>query len=78
MRSAVQVALREIRERGRTKGYLISTVLTLLVVVALVVLPRVLGGPEEHTVGLVGAGNEEIVAAAVEVATAGDTPGEEP
>lgn len=78
MRSVVQVALREIRERGRTKGYLISTVLTLLVVVALVVLPRVLGGPEEHTVGLVGAGNEEIVAAAVEVATAGDTPGEEP
>jgi ABC-2 type transport system permease protein len=56
MRTVKLVTTREIRERGATRGYLIGTVLTALVVVAAIVLPTVLGGdgPDERTLATVG------------------------
>lgn len=50
------VAGRELRERAFTKGYLIGTIITVVVVVALVVLPGLLrsDGPTELTLGVVG------------------------
>jgi ABC-2 type transport system permease protein len=55
-RTVLLVTRREIRERGATRGYLIGTVLTALVVVAGIVLPTVLGGdgPAERTLATVG------------------------
>jgi ABC-2 type transport system permease protein len=38
------VATREIRERGRSRGFLASVVFTQLLIVAMLLLPRVLGG----------------------------------
>jgi ABC-2 type transport system permease protein len=50
------VTWREIRERGLTRGYLIGTALTLIVVVSAIVVPTLLvgDGPDERTLGLVG------------------------
>lgn len=63
------VALRELRERGRSKAYIISTVFTILIVAGVIVLPSLLGGgPETYQVGLVGDGGEEIAATAAEIA----------
>lgn len=74
-----QVAWREIGERIRSKAYLITTGLTVLIVIGLIVVPNQFGAETtESTVGFVGAGNEEIVATAVELENAGDDPVEPP
>ncbi len=61
------VALREIRERGRTRGFQISTVGAVLAIVAIIVLPSVLsGGTKTYQVGLTGtgtAGTRQVLAA---------------
>lgn len=76
---AWQVARREIVERGRSKAFLLTTIITLLVVVALIVLPSIFGGgTDEYRVGTVGEGNTEIVEAGELLATANDEPGDEP
>lgn len=71
-----QVALREIKVRGQSKAYLITTGVLLLLVVALVVVPQLF---EEETdqfeVGLVGTGNEQIVVAAESLGNANDEDG---
>jgi ABC-2 type transport system permease protein len=56
LRTVRLVTWREIRERGLTRGYLIGTALTLLVVVAAIVVPTLLAGdgPEARTLGVVG------------------------
>lgn len=65
------VALREIRERFRSKAYLITTGLTVLVAVGLIAGPSLFGSDtEELTIGTVGEGNEAILATAVELADA--------
>ena len=70
-----QIAQREIRERGRSKAYLITTLLTLLLVAGLVVVPGLIGGgTSDYTVGTVGDGNDPIVAAAELLGNAGDEP----
>jgi ABC-2 type transport system permease protein len=74
-----QVARREITERGKSRAYLVTSALTLLIVVGLVVAPSVFGGgTDEYTVGFVGSDNEPIVAAAVALGNVGDSPDEEP
>jgi ABC-2 type transport system permease protein len=73
-----QIAYREIRERGRSKAYLLTTLLTLLLVVGLVVVPGLIGGgTSEYTVGSVGEGNEPIITAAELLGNATDEPGDE-
>lgn len=74
-----QVALREITERARSKAYLITTAATILIVLALIVLPDMFGGgTDESTVGSVGEGNEAIVTTAVDLANANDEPDDPP
>jgi ABC-2 type transport system permease protein len=77
--TAWQMAMREIRERGRSKSFLITSGLTLVLVVALILLPRLIGGgTTEYVVAMIGEGNEPIVAAAEQLGNAGDETGAEP
>ncbi len=74
-----QIAKREIRERGRSRSYLITSAVTLLIVVGLVVVPGLIGGgTTEYQVGTVGEGNEPIVTAAETLGNAGDEAGADP
>jgi ABC-2 type transport system permease protein len=73
------VAAREIRERSRSKAYRIASVLTLLIVVGIIVIPTFFeGGTNEYTVGSLGEGNEEIVAAAELIGNASVEDGDPP
>jgi ABC-2 type transport system permease protein len=68
-----QVALREITERARSRAYLITTALTVLIVLGLILVPNLFGSDtEENTVGVIGEGNEAIIATAVELGNAND------
>ncbi len=79
MRTVWQIAMREIREHGRSKSFLITTLVTLLLVAALVIVPGLIGGgTSEYTVGGIGEGNEPIVAAAEQLGNASDEPDAEP
>ena len=74
-----RIAMREIREHGRSKSFLITTAVTFLLVGALVVVPGLIGGgTDESTVGGVGEGNEPIVTAAEQLGNASDEPDAEP
>jgi len=74
-----QVALREITERARSKAYLLTTGLTILIVLGLIVLPDLFGGgTTERTVGSVGRGNDVIISTAVDLGNANDEPGDPP
>lgn len=74
-----QIARREIRERGRSRPYLITSALTLLIVVGLVVVPGIIGGgTSEYTIGSVGEGNQPIVTAAESLSNANDEEGADP
>ncbi len=76
---AWQVAHRELTERGRSKAYLFTSLITLLVVVALILLPSIFGGgTDEYQVGSVGEGNSEIIEAGELLANANDEPDAEP
>ena len=73
------VARRELRERGRSKAFIISCAVTLLLVGAALVMPRLIGGEAAtHHVGAVGEGNEPIVQAARDLAIAEAEEGDEP
>jgi ABC-2 type transport system permease protein len=74
-----QVALRELRERSRSKAYLITSAILLLLVVALVVVPQLFEDEtDEFQLGVLGNGNAEIVEAAEDLANAADEPGAPP
>lgn len=65
------VARRELRERGRSKAFLISCVVTLVVVVGALVIPQLVGGePTTHQIGVVGEDNHSIIDAANAIAQA--------
>ena len=65
------VAMRELRERGRSKSFIISCVVTLLLVAAALVVPQLLGGEAAtHQIGVVGEDNDPIVKAAQDLAIA--------
>ncbi|HET7846587.1 MAG TPA: hypothetical protein VFL72_03780, partial [Acidimicrobiia bacterium] len=74
-----QIASRELRERGRSKAYLITSLVTAILVVGLILVPRLLsGGTDEFDVGSVGSDNEAIIESAVLLANANDEPDAEP
>ncbi|MGH8913897.1 MAG: ABC transporter permease, partial [Acidimicrobiia bacterium] len=74
-----QIARREIREHGRSRSFLITTVVTFLLVAGLVVVPGLIGGGiSEYAIGSVGEGNEPIAAAAEQLGNAGNGPDSEP
>ncbi len=71
-----QVARREVTQRGRSKAYLITTAILLLLVVAIVVLPQLFGEETEaFRLGALGDDNAEIVQTAERLANANDEPG---
>jgi ABC-2 type transport system permease protein len=68
------VMRREIRTRARSKSFIFSTLFTLVLLVGAIVLPTVLGGgPTTHEIGVLGTGNDQIVAAAERLANVGVT-----
>lgn len=75
------VATRELKERGRSKAYIISTIFTLVILVGVIVVPTLIGGDvTTHEIGLVGDGGEPLVSAAADLArerVAGDEEPEE-
>jgi ABC-2 type transport system permease protein len=78
-RTLWQVALREITERARSKAYLLTTGLTILIVLGLIVVPDLFGsGTTERTVGSVGSGNDVIISTAVDLGNANDEPDDPP
>lgn len=61
---------RELRERGRTRSYLLSGAITLLLVAALILLPVLLDDPDvTYEVGTLGEGGAELLSAAEALAT---------
>lgn len=73
------IAFRELRERGKSRAYLLSTVFTIIILIGAIVVPGLIaGGPTTYEVGLVGEGGEEIVATAGEIAAQNADEGEEP
>lgn len=78
-RTAVVVASREIKERSRSKAYRITSILTLLIVLAIIVVPSLFGSStDRHTIGAVGDGNAEIIEAAEAIGNANVEEGEDP
>lgn len=73
------VAKREIKERGKSKPYLITSTLTALFVIALIVLPGLFGDETDvFEVGSVGEGNTAVIATAEILGNTGVEAGEEP
>jgi ABC-2 type transport system permease protein len=67
------VARREFRERARDRSFLVSTGLTILIVAAVVVLPRLLGlGETTYRVAVLGSGADAVARAAAEQAQLAD------
>ena len=65
------VTRRELRERGRSKSFMISSGITLLLVGAGLILPGIIvGEAATHHIGIVGEGNAPIVQAARDLAVA--------
>lgn len=64
------VALREIRERGGSRAYRISTVLGVILVVAIILVPSLLEKSTTYHVGMSGAAPDGVVTALVEQARA--------
>lgn len=63
------VATRELKERGRSKAYIISTIFTVLILVGAIIVPTLFGDDVTiHEVGLVGEGGEALVSAASDLA----------
>lgn len=67
------VAHREVTQRGRSKAYVITTAILLLLVVALVVIPQLLGEEtQQMNLGVLGADNDVIVQTAERLANGDD------
>ena len=70
-----QVARREVTQRGKSKAYVITTAILLLLVVALVVVPQILGEETEQvSLGVLGEDNKVILETAERLANADDDP----
>lgn len=71
LKGLLLVTRRELRERGRSKSFMISSGITLLLVGAGLILPGIIGGEAAtHHIGIVGEGNAPIVKAARDLALA--------
>ncbi len=73
------VAWREIRQRGRSKAYLFTSLITIVFVLGLIIVPGLFGdSTETYKVGSVGEGNVAIVVTAVVFGNSEDEPGQDP
>ncbi len=71
------VVMRELRERGRSAAYIASTLITTVLILVAILLPTILGGSTEYSIGVVGTGNQEIVDLAIDIENADAEPDEE-
>ena len=62
------VLIRELKERGKSGAYLASTLVTTLLILAGILIPAFLSGPEEYDIGSIGQGNEELITLATDIA----------
>jgi ABC-2 type transport system permease protein len=73
------VAGRELKQRGTSKAYLFTSLITIVFVLGLIIVPGLFGdSTETYKVGSVGLGNDQIIETAVVFGTAEDEPGAEP
>lgn len=79
MNRVFKVAVRELKERGRSRTFIFSTVITAVLLAGLIIIPGLVGGgPQEYGLGSLGDGNTPIIDAAERIAVTEDEPGEEP
>lgn len=71
------VIMRELRERGRSGAYIASTLVTTILILVVILLPTIIGGPTEYSIGVVGEGNQEIVDLAIDIENADADPDDE-
>jgi ABC-2 type transport system permease protein len=70
-----QVALRELRERGRSKAFLVSNIVIVLLVAGLILVPGFFSDDTTvYRVGSVGEGNDPILTTAEQLGNANDEP----
>ena len=61
------VMMRELRERGKSGAYIASTAITTILILVALILPNILGGADEFTIGSVGDGNQPIIDLALQI-----------
>lgn len=61
------VMMRELRERGKSGAYIASTAITTILILVALILPNVLGGADEFSIGTVGDGNQPIIDLALQI-----------
>jgi ABC-2 type transport system permease protein len=71
------VIMRELRERGKSGAYIASTLVTTILILVVILLPTIIGGPTEYSIGVVGEGNQEIVDLAIDIENADADPDDE-
>lgn len=69
-RAILLVTWREIKERGKSRAYLFSSLFTIAIMIAIIVVPAAVegGGEVVYEIGVVGDGNDPLLAAAEEIA----------
>ena len=71
------VIMRELRERGKSAAYIASTIITTVLILVAILLPTILGGSTEYSIGMVGDDNQEIVDLAIDIENNGEDPEDE-
>lgn len=65
MKNLWLVTKRELRERGRSRGFILSSVLSVVILLGIILIPQALGGDADtFEIGAVGEGNAQLVEAA--------------
>lgn len=62
------VLTRELRTRARSGGFLLSSLVTVVLLVAVIVVPTLFDGPTTYAVGVVGDGNRPLLDDAAQLA----------
>ncbi|CAM3341445.1 ABC-type Na+ efflux pump permease component-like protein [Stackebrandtia soli] len=73
MKGLWMVARREIIVRGRTKGFVISLLVTVVLMIGLTLLPTLLGGDSKYTIAVTGEGSTELAAAIDGIGESGES-----
>ncbi len=71
------VVMRELRERGRSAAYIASTIITTVLILLAILLPTLLSGSTDYSIGMVGTGNQEIVDLAIDIENTDAEPDQE-
>ena len=69
-RAILLVTWREIKERGKSRAFLFSSLFTVVIMIGIIVVPATVdgGGEVTYEIGVIGEGNEPLLSAADEIA----------